>query len=423
MIFSLPVKPVISAAPKLEIRDDGLTIIRAEIPKETKTTLSRLTLVIKTGYADDPAGKAGLTMLTNRMLYRVFQNTATLDVKCNTYANFSEFNFVIAAPDFKTFCGELDDIIRMEAPLKSDECRQLIRDYQNEPRSPGAIGLFNLDKLLYGNDHPYLAVFNGNFTELDVDMVNDWFQKIYRPNNLIIAGSADLPSDFLKKPGARELKEPVSFAKMPPAIYASRPEINYTQVDDNVSSIYIGIPGPVLTDDACFAAMMLQRYLQQELGNKLRVKTGLGCDLQVSYNYLQESAAPSFIISLETLPADTDPAVATILEILRQMTLSDNIQAEQLDLIKAQEKNRIELQNNSPFQVTDGLIYQKLFAVSWLNDFKAYLARFNQITADDLAHLITPRLKYVKIAITGTASEATLEQTIKVLTKLDKPVR
>lgn len=419
ILFSVSPEPAVAAA-KPGSRDDGLTVMKMDLPKEPKQAFHFFTLILKTGYADDPAGKAGLTRLTNQLLYRIFTNTSAIDVQYETYANFSQFTFLVPAKDYKSFCGELDTVIRREALMMYDECHEIIQDYKNAPRTPGAAALVDLYRLLYGNDHPYLAAFNGNFPELDIDMVNDWFRKIYRPSNMIIAGSGDLPADFLLKPSGRELKQPVTFAKTPPATCAPRPIIRWTRIEGNLSSIFIGLPGPAVNDNGLFGMIVLKRYLQKELWDKLREEMGLCYDIQVNYSYVGESAAPSFIISLDTLPADADTAIARIIDILQLAAAKNGISAQRLSLIKEQEKSRVEHQDKSMFQKLDGLVYEKLFGASWLKDSQEYLNRFNQVTVDDLAKLAAARLPYLKIAVARPNPDTDFKQTGEAMAKLAK---
>jgi len=102
------------------------------------------------------------------------------------------------------------------------------------------------------------------------------------------------------------------------------------------------------------------------------------------------------------------------------MASGNGITAEQIDLIKTAEKKRVKLQNSSMFQTIDALAYQNLFETSWLNDSEEYLTRFDQVIAADLAQLLASRLKYIKIAIAGTTSEAMLGQTNEMLARLGK---
>jgi hypothetical protein len=412
--------PEIYGAVKPGTRDDGLTVMKLELPKGVKPSYCFLTLVLKNGYADDPAGKAGLTGLTNQLLYQLFSNTSAIDVQYETLANFSQFYFLVPIKNYPAFCNEWDRIIRMEALMMYDECRAIIKDYINEPNNPGILGLEDLYKLLYGNGHPYQAVFNGNLPVLDISTVNDWFRKTYRPSNMVIATTADLPADFLMKPSGRDLKQSVTFTQPPQASCAPRPIIHWTQVKGGISSIFIGFPGAQVKDNDFFSMMVLKRYLQKELWNQLREEMGLCYDVQVSYSYLRESAAPAFIISLETLPADADIAIAKIIDILQQVMVKNSITTKRLSLIQEQEKIRMEHQDTSYFQKLDGMVYEKLLGVAWLKDSKEYLKGFNKVTTDDLAKLMAARIKYVKIAVARPNSETAFEETAKVLSNIEK---
>lgn len=418
MVFSLSCSSVSAATPKPEIRTDGLTIIRTKNSTEKNSPLVSLTMILKNGYASDPEGKAGLTELTNQLIYRLLLNSSALDIQYHTYADLSRFSFVITSKNFTVFCSELDSLIRTEALLMYDACNDLIQDNKNEPQIPGSKGANDLYKLLYGNSHPYLAVFNDNFPDLDINTVNNWFRKIYRFSNLLIVCSADLPTDFLMKPSGRELTGAVSFPPTPVANCVPKPIINVAQIPNNISTIYIGLPGPSLSDSDFFAMVVYQRYLQKELWNKLRESMGLCYDVQVSYTYLQESSSPSLLITLATLPEDTDLAVASIMEILKS-SATKSIPTDQLIHIKEQEKYYL-VQNRSWFQTTDDVAFEKYFKLTWFSDDEEYLKLFNQITVDDLTKLIASRLKYLKVVVNGPITAESFKQSYQVLTSITK---
>ncbi len=413
---------LMAATPENESRTDGLIVIKAEIPKETARTLCLVSLIVKTGYANDPDGQFGLTELTNHLLAGIFFNSSALDIRYHTYANFSKFNFIVSTKDFKTFCGELDSTLRTDALLLYDECNESIQDYQNQPRIPGLIAEINLYRLLYGNTHPYLAVFKDNYPDLNIDAVNSWFRKIYRPNNLMIASSLAMPSHFLLKPSGREMKETISFPKTPPGGCVPKPVINCVRIQDNISTIYVGLPGPPIRDNKLFTMIVMQRYLQKELYDKLREEMGLCYDVQVNYSYLQEPDVPSFIISLATLPTDADITITKIIEVLTGLT-AGQISSELLSSIKKQEKNRVELQYNSVIYMVDALLYQKLFDLTWLNDSGEYLKLFDQVTPDSLSELASQYLKYLKIAIASPISPKNLELTNQAIAKLNQALK
>ena len=420
VLFALGANPLVQGAAKPVGQNDGITVLKLELQKGLKLNYCYLTLVLKNGYANDPAGNSGLTFLTNQLLYRAFLNTSALDVRYETYANFSQFYFLIPLKEYAMFCKELDAIIRMEALMMYDECHAIIQGRKNEPQNPAILGLMDLYKMLYGNDHPYLSVFQGNLPNLDINTVNDWFRKTYRPSNMIIAATADLPGDFLMKPSGRDLKSPVAFTRTPPALCPARPMLHWTQIEGNISSVFVGLPGPALHDKDCFSMMVLRRFLQKELWEKLREEMGLCYDVQVRYSYLRESMAPSLIISLETLPADADIAIAKIIDVLLQVTDKNGVTAQRLSLIQEQEKSRAGYQNNSIFQQLDGLVYETMFTAPWLKDSKQYLKNFNTVTADDLAKLVAARIKFIKISVARPNSDTGFEETGKALGKLEK---
>jgi hypothetical protein len=386
-----------------QIRDDGLTMAVHPLPKEDQN-LSRqyLTLIVKTGWAHDPAAKPGLTTLTNELLYLFFYNTSALQVDENTAPDFSIFQFVVASADFDVFVSELDAIIRFEALTMYDQCNELILAHQNEPIMPSYNASIKLAELIYGPVHPYRRGLTPNFKQLNISDVNNWFRKIYRPNNLIVASSKDLPEDFLRRPSGREMKSAVIPPVIPPAKASPLPEAVFIPVRDYVSTVQIGFSAPKINEAGFFPALMARKFLEKELWQVIREESGYCYDLQVSYSYLPNSMAPVLTISFQTLPEETGQAVLKTLAVLESATNKESPR-KRLPEILDREKQLSDYQDRLGGQLVRNAAFQALSGRTWFGDSGEYLAKLNETHANHISQWITEGLPHIKIAIAGPA--------------------
>lgn len=386
-----------------QIRDDGLTLAIRPLPKEDRN-LSRqyLTLIVKTGWAHDPAAKSGLTTLTNELLYLFFYNTSALRANMDTAPDFSIFQFVVASADFDTFVSELDAIIRLEALTMYDQCNELILAHQNEPIMPSYNAPIKLAELIYGPDHPYRRGLTPIFKQLNISDVNNWFRKIYRPNNLIVASSKDLPEDFLRRPSGREMKSAVNPPEIPAAKVNPVPEAVFIPVRDYVSTVQIGFIAPRINEAGFFPALMARKFLEKELWQVIREESGYCYDLQVTYSYLPNSMAPFVEISFQTLPGETEPAVLKTLAVLESATNKESL-GKRLREIQDREKQLSDYEDRLGGQLVRNAAFQALTGRTWFGDSSEYLAKLNETKSADISQWIADGLPHIKIAIAGPA--------------------
>lgn len=414
--------PVFADPNSPEKRDDGLVVISRNPPKGEHRPDQYLTMILKTGYACDPKGKAGLTVLTNELLINFFNETSALKFSYETYADFSIFNFLIAHGSFEKFCVELDSIIRMDALLVYDLLNERIQAHQNIPQFPGTVAAAQLDDLLFGRDHPYSQALRENYRNLIINDVNNWFRQSYRPNNLIISSSLPLPKDFLRKPAGRDFLEKVS-SEIPSVQCRPIPEVKFTENHDQTSSIFLGIPFPSLKNEGFFASILLKNYLSEELWREIREKEGLCYDLQVSYSYLPESSAPVLRIHFQTLPKDTGTGIIKVISVLKKIAAS-GVPEEDLARVFKWEKNQVDTENNPLLRSTVDRALLALFEQTWLSDSTQYLERLNKVTQEDFLKILSEKLGSLKISVAGPAgareSLKGIYQEIISLRKADK---
>lgn len=412
--FALAESSKTSGAAGIQIRDDGLTLAIRPLPKdEQNLSLQYLTLIVKTGWAHDPDGKAGLTTLTNELLYLFFYNTSSIQVSHDTAPDFSIFQFTVASGDFDAFVNELDGIIRFEALTLYDECNELIMAHQYEPVIPGYSAQVKLAELIYGSSHPYRIGLTPNFKKLNISDVNNWFRKIYRPNNLIVASSKDLPEAFLRRPSGRDMKSSV----VPPEIPTAKTgpsEAVFVPVRDNVSTVRIGFAAPRMNESGFFTVLLAQKYFDKELWQVIREESGYCYDIQVDYHYLSNSVAPFLQISFQTLPEETEQAVLKTLAVL-EAPLNDNSKKRLAEILD-REMQMTDYRDRLGRRLIQNAAFQAFSGRTWFGDSAEYLAKLNEIKAADISDWIAAALPRVKIAVAGPAEVE--QQMIKIDEKL-----
>lgn len=382
----------------IAVRDDGLTTIVNGSGAESE--VQYLTLLIKTGYSQDPAAKAGLTDLTNILVYRILQMATLLDFNYFLAADYSRFDFAVPNNDFTAFCRQLDAVIRIEALLSYDECNILLKNYRNLPRNPSEVGLAKLYTMIDGAGHPYTKIFDNYMSNLDITDANNWFRRIYRPSNLIISSTAPLPDDFLLRPSGREMKQVITKSPVPAATCSPNPLVEITTVHNSTASVFIGLPAPALTDPDLATSLLVQQYLAWELWNKLREQAGYCYDVSVFHSYLTEPVAPILLIEFETLPGNAGPAIGQVISVLQGIAKNGIPEAELTSLKQAVEKQAKRI-GDSRRTATQNLALQAFFNQTWLSDYDAYSKLLAGVTSADTARLIRTKLGSIKLSLTG----------------------
>lgn len=394
--FPLP----LSAETKIskEQRDNGLTIVLQDQGREQRE-IQYLTLILKTGSAHDPAGKSGLTNLTNEMIHNLLKRTSALRVTCQTYADFSAFHFIVTRKSCNLFYDQLDQIIRLDALLDYDLCNNLIRYHLNLPQAPDRKALSQLYSLVYGPEHPYNSVFDTKYERLDIAEVNKWFRQIYKPNNLIIATGIKPPDDFLKRPAGRDLKQPVNLSAIPPASPNPVPEVKWTPVHNNIATVCLGFETAKFGEEGVLATLLLQKYLEQRLWKIIREDNGLSYDPEVSYQLTSAASAPLLLVTVHTLAENTGTVIDLILAEFKKVA-AEGIPEEKIQKIIERERKQWELMEKNPESTIKAAALYGLVGQSWLIDRDDYL---NQLTIETkiVSQIMNAGLAHLKISVAG----------------------
>lgn len=386
-----------------EQRDDGLTIVLRDQRDQSRgePEIQHLTLIIKTGFAHDPAGKSGLTNLTNEIVYYLLGRASALRVNYQTHADYSVFHFVVTRNRFNQFCNELDRIIRLDALLLYDLCNDLIRYHLNLPQAPELKAISQLFSLVYGPNHPYNSVFNTNYDRLDITEVNKWFRRIYKPNNLIIATGMKLPDDFLRKPAGRDLTEAVTLNEIPPAAANAIFELKWAPIHDNIATVCLGFKTAKFGEEGVLGTLLLQRYLDQRLWKIIREDNGLSYDPEVYFQLHGAYSAPMLLVSVHTLMENTGTVINLILAEFKKIA-AEGIPENEINKIMERERRHRELMGKNPESTIKAAALFGLTGQSWLIDSEDYL---NQLTTESkvVPQIMANGLAYLKISVAGPA--------------------
>lgn len=392
----------LSAAPTGGVRNDGCTIVKLNQPKEETVGVCYLTMIIKTGYVNDPKDKAGLTDLTNELCYYLLRSGSAININLYTAAEFSYFNFMVSKQNWEAFCWELDSLIHQDALMVYDLCNQLTRDHLSEPHPAYLSAIANYHELIYGENHPYLSLDHPRYRDLTIADINNWFRLIYRPNNLIIAASAELPGDFLRRPFGRDIQNPLKFPDIPAASLDVSSKTTFTAIHHNLSTIVMGFPAPRADQADCFPTILIQKYLQQQLYDVLCEQAGLCNTIHVSYSYFNESSSPTLTIDCQSLPENATLVVKQIVQVLKKMR-TEGIPGAQENRILDQETRQMIIHYYSLEFAVQNLALQTYFNQDWIGDVAVYNDKLSKVSAEQVKKFIAGRLPYLKLSIAGPA--------------------
>jgi len=411
--------PLLNAGTESGVRDDGLTIAPSILNKaQLNEEIQFVRLIVKTGFSADPQGKAGLTRLTNEMIYNLLRfSVKAFAVTHYTAADFSVFDLWVSLKDETDFFEGLDQIIRMDALPFYDLSNEIIAGFKNEPRPPNTEAELELAKMLYGANHPYLSEYTPNPEKLNISEANKWFRQIYRPNNLIISSSLPVPDYFLRKPTGREFKERITFLT-PKATWKATPESRFIPNHDNLCTILVGTPAPKIDEPGCLAMLLATDYLRAELTEILREESGLTYDATVSYSYISKPAAPSLTVAFQVFPKEAGNALAKTVDVFTRLA-QDGIPESKLTELIMIMRHQYELRDGSLPQLVIANGYSVLFNQAWLVAAAGLPEKLKE-AALQIKPLMNASLNSMKIAVAGPPETAPYLKKTTVTSKFNQ---
>jgi len=269
--------------------------------------LVQAVLVVKSGWAADPAGRPGVANLTGRLLGRGSRSRSAREIAdgfdrlgarweaLSTY-DFTAFTLNLARRHLREGLRRQAEMLRdptfSEAEL--DRLRHVFADrLREEDALPHATPIKMLQKLVFGADHPYAQPYTGSGTTaslraIERDDLVRFHETHYAPNNcalvlvgdLDLEGARDLARSAYGKWRARELT-----ASIPPPIEPqTRPQIHIIdRPDADQSFLVVGHPGMARAHPDYLAFQVLNDLLGGQYES--RINMNLREDKGYTYGY------------------------------------------------------------------------------------------------------------------------------------------
>jgi len=310
--------------------------------------------LIKTGSAQDPPNKAGLSNLTASLLdegttTRSSKQLAeqidfvggSLAVKAGV--DFTTASARILTKDVDLGFTLLADILLHPAFSKQEFGRvrsQILGEIMSDNDDPGHVAMTAFNQLVF-HDHPYRWPVNGlekTVQKITLADVRKFYAKEYLPNQTILAIVGDITleqaTDLVQTHfgGWKNKKAPARTTKKPRAV--TRKSVQFIEKDLTQSTIVLGHGGISRTNPDFYPVTVMNHILgaggfSSRLMDSIRDKQGLAYGIMSHY---ETHAMPgSFWINLQTKTETTNQAISGVLtemKTLRDVPVTDQELAE-----------------------------------------------------------------------------------------------
>jgi zinc protease len=400
-------------------------------------------LVLRTGAAYDPEGKAGLANLTAGLLTKGTTTRTAPQIA-------QEIDFVggnlgagvdldatyatcrVMSKYFDTGLDLLSDIV-LNPTFSEDEVKRLKRQTLagiiQKKDDPNTIMEEKFNQFLFG-DHPYARPVNGDdksVTSITRDGIVEFHKTFYAPNNVVLAVVGDVKAeDVMKKVEAKfgnwQRKS------LPEVKFASPPEVKGYQIllvdkpDLTQAYIMLGHLGLAKEHPDEFPARVMNYILggggfASRLAGEVRVKKGLAYGVGSQFNLNRDPGA--FEVSLSTQVDSALVAIQACLGELKKIRETE-ISGKELDETKSFYTGYYPLRFETPEQVATQVLDTEIYGTG-LDYIKNYRKNIKQVTIAEVLtaakqHIHPDDLKMVVVA-NAEKVKAGLEKlgTVKVI--------
>lgn len=416
---------------------NGIEVLLVE---DHKLPLVQLNLVLKSGWANDPADRPGTASLmaelldegtTSRSALQISDAARSLGAEMSTSSSFdgSRVNLNILKRNLDQGLALISDVV-LNPTFPAEELERQRKIYlgriAQESKQPSVAALKTFLSSLYGPDHPYGQPFTGSGTEASIkairrdDLVN-YYGSNFFPNNsaVVIAGDLTLEEATTKlgkafrawKQGNLENKaipEPPSLGKTK-VLIVDKPEAPQ-------SMVVLGYPF-IRRDDPDYETLML---VNNVLGGKFtsRINMNLREDKGFSYgagsNFLPLRSIGPFYASA---PVQTQSTKESIVELLKEVR---GIRGERplTDQELSDSKNNIIKRYPQQFQTLSGIAAQltNIYLYGLPDDeWTQYLTKINAVTSETASNAAKKHLKQDGILIVVVGDRKKIESGVKEL--------
>jgi zinc protease len=411
----------------LLVEDHGLPLVQAN-------------LVLKSGWANDPADRPGAASLTAELLdegtttknaLQISEAAQNLGADLTTTSSFdgSRVNLNVLKRNLDQAFALMSDVVVNptfpDAELERQRKIYLGRIAQ-EQKQPTTSALITFMRTLYGKDHPYGQPFTGSGTEASIKAIQrddlvSYYRNNYFPNNSAIVIAGDLTIEEAKakvekafgswKQGnveSKSIPEPPQIAKT--LVYiVDKPEAPQ-------SMVVLGQPF-IKRDDPDYETLTL---INNALGGKFTSRINMNLREDKGYSY----GASSAFLALRSLgpfyaaaPVQTNSTKESIVELLKEVReLGSTRPLTQQEIEDS--KNNITKRYPQNFQTLSGIATQlsNIYLYNLPDDeWSQYLTKIAAVTPDSAANAAKEHLKQDGILIVVVGDRKKIEPAIKEL--------
>lgn len=430
--FSLP--PV--QRRKLSNGLEVLVVEHHELP------IVNMNLVINTGGAADPSGKAGLASLTADMLDEGTATRSALDLS-NQLASIGSSVSVFAGWDsttasLRTLTKHMDNALNLYADVilnpafPANELDRLrtsrLVSFRQRRDNPQSIASIVYQQVLYGRTHPYGNPLTGNEESvggLKGEDVKTFYETYYRPNNakLIVVGDVkadDVAAKLEKALGKWQGADVPVVNLSDGAVTRDKSQIYIVDRPGSVQSIVmIGQVGVPRTSPDYFPLLVMNRIL----GGASSARINLNLREDKGYTYGASSGfdfrrgAGPFTASAPVQGFSTKESVVEFLRELRGIRGDIPVRPDELEGAKQSIIRGFPRTFETPAQIADRL---ETVATYGLTDdyFNSYIANVQRVTLDDVKRVANRYLTPDKMAIVVVGDRQSIEQSLRSLEQI-----
>jgi zinc protease len=412
---------------KKTMLDNGLKVIVIE---QHELPVVAFRLILKSGSACDPTGKAGLADLTAGLLRKGTKTrTATqvaeeidfvggsLDAGADRDATYASCR--VLSKYFDTGLGLLSDII-LNPTFNQEEIdrlqKQTLASIQQQKDDPGNVAGEKFREFVFG-DNPYGLPTEGteeSVPALTRDDIVNFHKKYYVPSNAVLAVVGDVKNaDVLKKVKAKFSSwsgAPVTLPTLPEPPAIKGYQIRLVDKSDLTQTyIELGHLGIDRKNPDIFAVRVMNYILggggfASRLMDEVRAKRGLTYGIYSNYDYLKWQGA--FNVSTFTQNDSTAAAIGAIIDQLKKIR-SEGVTDKELADTKSFYTGYFPLQFETPEQIATQILIVELYNLG--EDYLTnYTKNINAVTKEDVQRVaqkyIDPdNLKMVVVSKAETA--------------------
>lgn len=422
---------------------NGLEVL---IVEHHEVPVVNMNLVLKTGAAADPRDRSGLAYFTANLLDEGTKTRTALDISNHLTSTGSSLftgadwdmsgaNLFTTARHFDQTLDIFSDIL-LNPSFPREELERVrasrLATLKQQRSAPNAIGALVYPKLIYGNEHPYGHLLQGDETStgaVTVEDIRQFYETYYRPNNaaLIVVGDVRMETLIprLEKAFAKwESKQVPTVELTAVTVKRDRATIYLVDKPGSVQSVLsIGHVGVSRSTPDYFPLLVLNRVLggtsAARVGANIRESKGYSYGAYTNFLYRR---GPGLFSAESAVKTDvTKESITEFLKELRGIRGDRPVTEAELELAKQGLVRSYPRGFETPGQIaarlTDVVVYG-------LPDdyFNQYMDKLKAVTGQDVARVAERYLDPSRMAILVVGDRKTIEASLRSMDSLGENI-